>query len=61
MAKAKRSSKRGGGRGRRISVRGVRRESPDLRLAARALLDLAAAQAEADAEAEAKAAAKGHS
>lgn len=51
--------KRGTGRGhrpeRRISVRGVRREQPDLRKLAQALIALAQAQAEADAEAEASA------
>lgn len=35
---------------RRIRVRGVRHESPDLRKLARALIDLAQAQAEAEAE-----------
>lgn len=37
---------------RRIRVRGIRRENPDLSKLARALLELAQAQAEADAEAE---------
>lgn len=36
---------------RRIRVQGVRREKPDLRRLARALIDLAQAQAEADAQA----------
>lgn len=36
---------------RRITVRGVRREHPDLRKLAQALIALAQAQAEADAEA----------
>jgi hypothetical protein len=36
---------------RRISVRGVRREQPDLRKLAQALIALAQAQAEADAKA----------
>jgi hypothetical protein len=36
---------------RRISVHGVRRDSPDLRRIARALIDLAQAQAEAEAQA----------
>ena len=40
---------------RRISVRGVRREQPDVRKLARALIALAMAQAEADAQAEAAA------
>lgn len=39
---------------RRIHVRGVRREKPDLRKLARALIDLAQAQAEAEAEAQHK-------
>ena len=47
--------KRGTGRGhrpeRRISVRGVRREHPDLRRLAQALIALAQAQAEAEAQA----------
>jgi hypothetical protein len=38
--------------GRRISVRGVRRDPPDLRKLAQALLALAQAQAEADAAAQ---------
>lgn len=37
---------------RRLSVRGVRREQPDLRKLARALIELAQAQAEAEAQAE---------
>ncbi len=37
---------------RRIRVRGIRREKPDLSKLARALLDLAQAQNEAEAEAE---------
>jgi hypothetical protein len=37
---------------RRISVRAVRRDPPDLRKLSRALIALAAAQAEADAQAE---------
>ncbi len=40
-----------GGRQRNISVRAVRREPPDLRKLARALIQLSIAQAEADAEA----------
>lgn len=39
---------------RRIRVRGVRREKPDLPKLARALIDLAQAQAEAEAEAQHK-------
>ena len=48
--------KRGKGQGhrpeRRISVRGVRREQPDLRKLAQALIALAQAQVEADAQAQ---------
>ncbi len=39
---------------RRIRVRGVRHEKPDLSKLARALIDLAQAQAEAEAEAQHK-------
>ena len=39
---------------RRVSVRGVQRDTPDLRKLGRAMLDFAAAQAEADAQAEAQ-------
>jgi hypothetical protein len=35
---------------RRMRVRGIRRESPDLRKLARAMIDLAQAQLEAEAE-----------
>lgn len=53
-----RDTRNRGGRGhrpdRRISVRGVRREQPDLRKLAQALIALAQAQAEKDAEAEIK-------
>lgn len=45
---------RGGGRRRNISVRAVRRDPPDLRKLARALIQLSIARAEADAEAAAK-------
>ena len=41
-----------GGRERHISVRGVRRDPPDLKKLSRALIQLAMAQAEAEAEAE---------
>lgn len=41
------------GRRRNISVRGVRRETPDYRRLSRAALELARAQSEAEAEAEA--------
>lgn len=37
---------------RRIRVRAIRRDKPDLRKLARALIDLAQAQAEAEAQAE---------
>ena len=37
---------------RRITVRGVRREQPDLRKLARALIEIARAQAEVDAQAQ---------
>lgn len=47
----KRGTKRGHRPERRITVRGVRREHPDLRKLAQALIALAQAQAEADAEA----------
>ncbi len=40
---------------RRVRVRGIRRERPDLQKLARALIDLAQAQAEAKAEFEARA------
>ena len=46
-----RGTKKGHRPERRISVRGVRREQPDLRKLAQALIALAQAQAEADAEA----------
>ena len=39
---------------RRIRVRGIRREQPDLRRLARALIEFARAEAERDAEAEAR-------
>lgn len=38
--------------GRRIRVQGIRRETPDMRRLARALIDLAQAEAEAAAQAE---------
>ena len=43
----------GRGRERRIRVRGIRRDPPDLQKFSRAIVALALAQAEADAEAEA--------
>lgn len=39
---------------RRVSVRGVQRDAPDLRKLGRAMIAFAAAQAEADAQAQAK-------
>ena len=42
---------RGHGRQRNISVRAVRRDPPDMRKLARALIQLAVAQAETDAQA----------
>jgi len=42
---------RGSGRQRNISVRAVRRDPPDMRKLARALIQLAVAQAETDAQA----------
>jgi hypothetical protein len=50
MTKKKTDRKGGGGRERRISVRGIRRSEPDLRKLSQALIALALAQAEADAE-----------
>jgi hypothetical protein len=47
--------RKGGGHQRRISVRAVRRQQPDLRKLSRALLQLAAAQAAAEAAAKAQA------
>lgn len=48
----KRGTRRGHRPERRISVRGVRREQPDLRKLAQALIALAQAQAEAEAQAQ---------
>lgn len=50
MTKKKTNRKGGGGRERRISVRGIRRSEPDLRKLSQAVIALALAQAEADAE-----------
>lgn len=47
------SSRRSRPSDRRISVRGVRRDQPDVRKLARAIIALALAQAEADAQAQA--------
>ncbi len=44
--------RKGGRQARRISVRAVRRESPDLPKLSRAIVALALAQAEAEAQAE---------
>lgn len=44
----------GGGRQRRIVVRAIRREQPDLRKLSRALIELALEQAAAEAAAEAQ-------
>jgi hypothetical protein len=55
MSYGKKRSRRGGGRQRRISVRAVRRESPDLRKLSRALIQLALEQAAAEAAAQAQA------
>ena len=59
MSKKKTTNRRGGtGHGsgrqaeRRLSVRGVRRDPPDLKKLARALIELAQAQAEVEARAE---------
>lgn len=46
----RKTSRRGGSRERRISVRGIRRTEPDIRKLSQALIALALAQAEADAE-----------
>ncbi len=51
MTRRKNSAGQRGGRQRRILVRGVRRETPDVRKLSRALIELAMAQAEADAQA----------
>lgn len=55
MSKPRRSSNIGPGRQRRISVRAVRRNPPDLRRLSRALIQMAMAQAEAEAAAQAEA------
>jgi len=52
MSRTRKDSPKGGHRDRHISVRGVRRDSPDLRKISRALIQLAMAQAEAEAEAD---------
>ena len=50
MASTRHNNRKGGGRQRRISVRAVRREQPDLRKLSRALIQLALDQAETDAK-----------
>lgn len=55
MPKSGKGQRRGPGRQRHITVRGVQREPVDLRKLSRALIALAQAQAEADAAAEAEA------
>lgn len=52
MSNRKRTNSRGRGRQRQISVRGVRRSTPDAHRLSRAVIELAQAQAEADAQAE---------
>lgn len=52
MGKRRQKKAKSNRRERQISVRGVRREPPDLRKLGRALIGLAMAQAEAEAEAE---------
>jgi hypothetical protein len=52
MASKSRRKKDGRRPERRISVRAVRRDPPDLKKLSRALIDLAIAQAEAEAQAE---------
>ena len=49
-----RDRRRHGGKDHHISVRAVRRDSPDLRKLGRAVLEIAVAQAEADAQAQAE-------
>jgi hypothetical protein len=53
MTKKQSKSRRGGSHGeRRISVRAVRRDPPDLKKLSQALIALAIAQAEAEAQAD---------
>lgn len=58
MSKSRKKLQSGGGRQRRISVRAVRRDPPDLRKLSRALIQLAMAQADAEAQAAAEHAAR---
>ncbi len=53
MSKTRNNASKGGGRGRRISVRAIRRDPPDYRKLSRALIQLAMAEAEAEAQAQA--------
>ena len=57
LRSARRDSRRPKGRGqeRRITVRSVHRDEPDLRKLARAVIQLAVAQVEAEAQAQAQA------
>lgn len=55
MGQNRKRQGKGGGRQRRISVRGVRRDPPDLRKLSRALIQVALEQAAAEAAAEAQA------
>jgi hypothetical protein len=59
MSKTNRKRNDYKGRQRRISVRGIRRESPDIRRLGRAIVALALAEAEAEAEAAAQVAEQG--
>jgi hypothetical protein len=54
----KKSIRKEGSRSRRISVRGVQRDEPDIRRLSQALIGLALAQTEADAEREQREAAQ---
>ena len=54
MSKNRKQQRSGGGRQRHISVRGVRRDPPDLKKLSRALIALAMEQAAAEAAAEAQ-------
>ena len=55
MSTNRKKSLKGGGQPRRISVRAVRREQPDLRKLSRALIALALEQAATEAAAQAQA------
>jgi hypothetical protein len=60
MSKTNRKRNQYSGRQRRISVRAVRRESPDIRRLGRAIVALALAEAEAEAAAQRQAEAQGN-